>query len=113
MKTLVKALIIILCISIFSTVFLYMKNKTSSVELKNLKKQNDSLMLSISKNNKRIDSVEKKNELLFSKNDSLKNKLGVIKAKAEKYKKEHEKDINYINSLSDNDVAELFADKFK
>lgn len=113
MKTLVKILIVILSILIFSTIFLYKKNESSLDDLKNLKKQNDSLMLSISKNNKIIDSIENKNEILFSKNDSLKNKLGVINAKAEKYKKEHEKDINYINSLSDNDVAELFADKFK
>lgn len=79
----------------------------------NLKKQNDSLFLSISQNNKKIDSIEKNNILLFAKNDSLRSKLIVTNKKAEKYKKEHEKDINYINSLSDNDITNLFTDKFK
>ena len=38
--------------------------------------------------------------------------MSVINKKAEKYKKQNEENINYINSLSDNDIAKLFADEF-
>ena len=70
-----------------------------------------SVMLTYSANFRSADLIVKKmNEL--RKNDSLKNKMYLTNKKAEKYKKQHEEDINYINSLSDNDIAKLFADKF-
>ena len=70
------------------------------------------VLLVVVNNNKKIDSISNRNEKLFEKNDSLKNKMSVINKKAEKYKKQNEENINYINSLSDNDIAKLFADEF-
>ena len=113
MRILLTIISILFCLSIFSTVHFYLNDKKNNTNMLNLKKQNDSLFLSISQNNKKIDSIEKNNILLFAKNDSLRSKLIVTNKKAEKYKKEHEKDINYINSLSDNDITNLFTDKFK
>jgi len=113
MKILVNVLVIILCLTIFSTFHFYFKSKESSISLDSLRKQNDSLVIAVKNNNVKIDSIEKVNNSLFAKSDTLKNKLVVTSKKAEKYKKENEKNINYINSLSDNDIAELFTDQFK
>jgi hypothetical protein len=96
---------------ILSFEFYFGRSKTN-IEIEKIRRQNDSLFLVISQNNHLIDSIGKNNEILFSKNDSLKQRLTTLNQKSENYKKQHEKDIDYINDLSDNDIAKLFADKF-
>ena len=91
--------------------FYFTRNETN-LEINKIRKQNDSLFLVISQNNHKIDSINKNNQLLFLKNDSLKQTLVSLNLKSENYKKQHEKDIEYINDLSDNDIAKLFTDKF-
>jgi hypothetical protein len=91
--------------------FYFSRNKTN-LEIKKIRQQNDSLFLVISQNNYLIDSIGKNNEVLFFRNNSLKQKLTILNQKAENYKKQHEKDINYINNLSNNDIVKLFTDKF-
>lgn len=93
------------------TIF-YLTNKGLDINLSDLKRQNDSLYSVVSKNDKMIDSLNKSTLILFQKNDSLKQSLVLINKKAENYKKQHEKDVNYINNLSNNDVVKLFTDKF-
>jgi hypothetical protein len=73
----------------------------------------DSLNNAIIFNEKKIDSLDssisiKKNRLIEYEYDliSLKNKL-------DKEKKEHEKDINRINSLSNKDITIEFINTFK
>ena len=112
MKTFTTILIFLCAILMFATTHFFMKSNDSDLDLKKIRKQNDSLLNVIEVNNKKIDSIHNYNEVMFAKNDSLKNKMYLTNKKAEKYKKQHEEDINYINSLSDNDIAKLFADKF-
>jgi hypothetical protein len=66
----------------------------------------------IVKNKQQIDSITDETKKLESKNITLNNKLGDLNQKTKKLKEQHEKDIAYINNLSDNDVADLFAKEF-
>jgi predicted metal-dependent hydrolase len=102
MKTITKVLFFICAFLVFATFYFYSENKNTNLDIQKIRKENDSLLLVVVNNNKK----------LFEKNDSLKNKMSVINKKAEKYKKQNEENINYINSLSDNDIAKLFADEF-
>jgi predicted nuclease with TOPRIM domain len=77
-----------------------------------LQKQCDSLEVLIVKNNLEIDSITNETKKLESKNIQLNNKLGDLNQKTIKLKQQHEKDLAYLNSLSDNDVADLFAKEF-
>jgi regulator of replication initiation timing len=77
-----------------------------------LEKQCDSLEVLIVKNKQQIDSITDETKKLESKNITLNNKLGDLNQKTKKLKEQHEKDIAYINNLSDNDVADLFAKEF-
>lgn len=81
-------------------------------ELDDLHRQNDSLFNQITINNKKIDSLQIVNNKLDSQRNVLKSQLGVVSVKADKFKKQHEEDIKHLNSLSDNDITDLFADKF-
>ena len=77
-----------------------------------LQKQSDSLEVLIVKNKEQIDSITNETKKLESRNTQLNNKLGELNQKTKKLKEQHEKDIAYINNLSDNDVADLFAKEF-
>lgn len=77
-----------------------------------LEKQCDSLNILIGKNKSTIDSISLETKKLEEKNSQLNNKLGELNQKSKKLKEQHEKDIAYINNLSDNDVADLFAKEF-
>jgi peptidoglycan hydrolase CwlO-like protein len=77
-----------------------------------LQKQCDSLEVLIVKNKEQIDSITNETKKLESRNTQLNNKLGELNQKTKKLKEQHEKDIAYINNLSDNDVADLFAKEF-
>ena len=77
-----------------------------------LEKQCDSLGVLIVKNKEQIDSITNETKKLESRNTQLNNKLGELNQKSKKLKEQHEKDIAYINNLSDNDVADLFAKEF-
>ena len=113
MKILNKILLVLVVILVVLSVNLYLQKDKVTLDIKNIRKQNDSLLLAINKNNKKIDSISNKNDSLIEKNVKLKKKLVSTNIKAENYKKEHEKNVSYINNLSNNDVAELFTDKFK
>jgi len=58
------------------------------------------------------DSIAEETKKLHDKNLQLNNKLGDLNQKTKKLKEQHEKDIAHLNSLSDNDVADLFAKEF-
>jgi regulator of replication initiation timing len=77
-----------------------------------LEKQCDSLNLLIGKNKLMVDSIAEETKKLESRNTQLNNKLGDLNQKTKKLKEQHEKDIAHLNSLSDNDVADLFAKEF-
>ena len=77
-----------------------------------LEKQCDSLNLLIGKNKLMVDSITEETKKLHDKNLQLNNKLGDLNQKTKKLKEQHEKDIERINAMSDNDVTDLFSDKF-
>ena len=77
-----------------------------------LQKQCDSLEVLIVKNKQQIDSITDETKKLENRNLQLSNKLGDLNHQTKKLKEQHEKDIAYINNLSDNDVADLFAKEF-
>lgn len=77
-----------------------------------LQKQCDSLEVLIVKNKQEIDSITNETKKLESRNVQLNNKLVDLNQKTIKLKQQHEKDLAYINSLSDNDVADLFTKEF-
>lgn len=89
--------------------------KPKSVNLSkvdDLEKQCDSLNILIGKNKLMVDSINEETKKLQEKNLQLNNKLGDLNQKTKKLKEQHEKDIAHLNSLSDNDVADLFAKEF-
>ena len=81
-------------------------------KVNDLEKQFDSLNLLIEKNKLMVDSITEETKKLHEKNLQLNNKLGDLNQKTKKLKEQHEKDIAHLNSLSDNDVADLFAKEF-
>lgn len=83
----------------------------SNIEL--LENKCDSLQNEIQLTTIKIDSFNLETKKLVEKSVVLKNELTTLNKKTKELKKQHEKDINYINSLSNNDVAHLFANEFK
>jgi predicted nuclease with TOPRIM domain len=108
LKNILSALSIILIIVL---VYIFTKPEDTK-ELDDLHRQNDSLIAAITINNLKLDSLERLNNKLDSQRNVLKIELGKVDAKAKKLKEQHEKDIQHLNSLSDNDITDLFADKF-
>lgn len=89
--------------------------KPKPVELSkvnHLEKQFDSLNVLIIKNKLQVDSINIETKKLEDKNSKLNNKLVDLNQKTKKLKEQHEKDIDYINNLSDNDIADLFSKEF-
>ena len=95
---------------IFGFYILFKPKETT--ELDTLHKQNDSLFAQIEKTNQFVDSMEKVNDVLDSQKVVLVSKMGDLNKKTKKLKEQHEKDIERINAMSDNDVTDLFSDKF-
>jgi predicted nuclease with TOPRIM domain len=108
LKNILSALSIILIIVL---VYVFTRPEDTK-ELDDLHKQNDSLIAVITSNNLKLDSLERINNKLDSQRNVLKIELGKVDAKAKKLKEQHEKDIQHLNSLSNNDITQLFADKF-
>lgn len=95
---------------IFGFYILFKPKETAELDI--LHKKNDSLFNQITINSKKIDSLQLVNNKLDSQRNVLKTQLGAVSVKADKFKKQHEEDIKHLNSLSDNDITDLFADKF-
>lgn len=112
MKKLKKLLI--LSLVFLSAILIYFSLKpTHDPKIDLLEKRCDSLQLVISNNKSKIDSIQNETQKLMIKNNKLSSELFNINKKAKDLKKQHEKDIAHINSLSNNDVARLFTDEFK
>ena len=108
-RTVIEIVVVLLFIGY---VVMTMPKPTDLSKVNELQKQSDSLEVLIVKNKEQIDSITNETKKLESKNTQLNNKLGELNQKSKKLKEQHEKDIDYINNLSDNDVADLFAKEF-
>ena len=108
-RTVIEILVVLLFIGY---VVMTMPKPTYLSKVNELQKQSDSLEVLMVKNKEQIDSITNETKKLESKKTQLNNKLGELNQKSKKLKEQHEKDIDYINNLSDNDVADLFAKEF-
>jgi uncharacterized coiled-coil DUF342 family protein len=108
-RTIIEIVVVLLFIGY---VVMTMPKKVDLSKVDELQKQCDSLEVLIVKNKEQIDSITNETKKLEDRNTQLNNKLGDLNQKTKKLKEQHEKDIAYINNLSDNDVADLFAKEF-
>ena len=108
-RTVIEIVVVLLFIGY---VVMTMPKPVDLSKVNELQKQFDSLEVLIVKNKEQIDSITNETKKLESRNAQLNNKLGELNQKSKKLKEQHEKDIAYINNLSDNDVADLFAKEF-
>ena len=108
-RTVIEIVVVLLFIGY---VVMTMPKTVNLSKVDELQKQCDSLEVLIVKNKEQIDSITNETKKLESRNAQLNNKLGELNQKSKKLKEQHEKDIAYINNLSDNDVADLFAKEF-
>lgn len=109
----VKKILMFLGIICPIILFYFLTKPVDETNIKLLENKCDSLQNKISETNLKIDSFNTETKKLVEKSNNLKLELTIINKKAKELKKQHEKDINYINSLSDNDVADVFANEFK
>jgi predicted nuclease with TOPRIM domain len=98
-------------ITILILFYILLKPKETS-ELDSLHKQNDSLLKEIKIVNSKLDTLRLVNSKLDSQQILLKVELSKISDKSDKLKKEYEENIKYINSLSNDNLAKFFTDKF-
>jgi regulator of replication initiation timing len=108
-RTIIEIIVVLFFIGY---VLMTMPKPVDLSKVNELEKQCDSLGVLIVKNKEQIDSITNETKKLESRNTQLNNKLGELSQKSKKLKEQHEKDIAYINNLSDNDVADLFAEEF-
>lgn len=108
-RTIIEIIIVLLFIGY---VVITLPKPIDLSKVNELQKQCDSLEVLIVKNKQQIDSITDETKKLENRNLQLSNKLGDLNHQTKKLKEQHEKDIAYINSLSDNDVADLFAKEF-
>ena len=108
-RTIIEIVVVLLFIGY---VVMTMPKPVNLSKVDELQKKCDSLEVLIVKNKEQIDSITNETKKLEGRNTQLNNKLGELNQKTKKLKEQHEKDIAYINNLSDNDVADLFAKEF-
>jgi len=108
-RTIIEIIIVLLFIGY---VVMTLPKPIDLSKVNELQKQCDSLEVLIVKNKQQIDSITDETKKLENRNLQLSNKLGDLNHQTKKLKEQHEKDIAYINSLSDNDVADLFTKEF-
>lgn len=112
MKTLLQIIVVIALVVLTYT---YYQNKKVGVKLdvSKYEKQIDSLNGEIKNTKQQFQKLDSLNKVQEQKINKLNNKLSKIADEAAKEHKQHEKDINHIAAMSDNDVAALFTKSFK
>jgi len=105
---------ILLVIAIILACYFYFTNDTGKYkeEVKQLKESNKSLYSDIDKYNSIVDSIKGRNAEIVKRNIILNDELKELNEKSIKLKIQHEKDLFFLNNLSNSDIAKLFTDKF-
>lgn len=93
--------------------YLLFIEKADPVDLSEYERKIDSLNLALDANNKKLDSLNLKEAKYEEDITKLKGRLSDLKNKNEKLKKQHDEEVNAINSMSNTDVSALFAESFK
>ena len=105
---------ILLVVAIALALYFYLSNDVGKYkeELKQLKESNKSLYSDINRYNSIVDSIKGRNAEIFERNVILNTELKELNQKAINLKIQHEKDLDFLNNLSNSDIAKLFTDKF-
>ena len=72
----------------------------------------DSLNVVIKQNNITFKNIEKKNNEILEDIEKKNKELADLAKQSKKYKKDYEKQIARLNSLDDDDVTDLFTERF-
>lgn len=105
-----NVLAIIGIVSIFYFIFFFGIEKPKLIE--ESEEKVEILEDEIEENHKEIKILEKENIKIEKEIVKLEEELDVIQDKSEKYKKQYESQMDYINSLSNSELTKLFTKEF-
>jgi cell division protein FtsB len=94
------------------TYLLFFNNKPT-VDIKEYTDKIDSLSIVIETNNKKLDSLSNLENQQETNIKNLKEQLNVVSNKNKNLKKKYEQEIARYDSMSDNDITNLFTETFK
>ena len=72
----------------------------------------DSLNVVIKQNNIAVKNIEKRNNEILQDIEKKNKELADLAKQSKKYKKDYEKQVARLNSLDDDDVTDLFTERF-
>ena len=109
--------IISLCVNILlviSLIYVSLVNDTEKIpSVDKYQHTIDSLQTLITENNKKLDSLSSLELSSEKKISDLKNQLTTISERNKNLKKKYDEEVALINSMSDDDIVDLFAETFK
>jgi|688.fasta_scaffold431839_2 septal ring factor EnvC (AmiA/AmiB activator) len=93
--------------------FLFFNNTESNVNIDIYNQKIDSLSNVITENNKKLDSLSIVENKQMDNIKNLKNELSQVSNKNKELKRKYEKESARYNSMSNNDITDLFSESFK
>ena len=104
----ILSLIGLICILWFVFFFTFQRPK----EIAESQRVIDSLNVVIKQNNIAFKNIEKRNNEILEDIEKKNKELADLAKKSNKYKKDYEKQVARLNSLDDDDVTDLFTERF-
>jgi septal ring factor EnvC (AmiA/AmiB activator) len=93
--------------------FLFFNNTESNVNIDIYNQKIDSLSNVITENNKKLDSLSIVENKQMDNIKNLKNELSQVSNKNKELKRKYEKESARYNSMSNDDITDLFSESFK
>jgi peptidoglycan hydrolase CwlO-like protein len=112
-KSSLVSYVLIVLLTIGIIYLLTNRSESSLIDTSHYDKKVDSLNVKIENYESKIDSMNNSIDLYLAKTTQYEADLANLKNKIEKNKKQYEKDINRINSMSNTDISREFTDAFK
>jgi hypothetical protein len=104
----ILSLIGLICILWFVFFFTFQRPK----EIAESQRVIDSLNVVIKQNNIAFKNIEKRNNEILEDIEKKNKELADLAKQSKKYKKDYEKQVARLNSLDDDDVTDLFTERF-
>ena len=104
----ILSLIGLICILWFVFFFTFQRPK----EIAESQRVIDSLNVVIKQNNIAFKNIEKRNNEILEDIEKKNKELADLAKQSKKYKKDYEKHVARLNSLDDDDVTDLFTERF-
>lgn len=104
----ILSLIGLICVLWFVFFFTFQRPK----EIAESQRVIDSLNVVIKQNNITFKNIEKRNNEILEDIEKKNKELADLAKQSKKYKKDYEKQIARLNSLDDDDVTDLFTERF-